>query len=144
MRYRLYLFADDVASYTSLAGIVVNVGFAGLVGWYLLTKALPNMQKENQDAISGQRKDFLAEMAQKRLDFLHDDKERRDSFRDAMNVLTQHCEKEMARRDDSFRVEMTLVTKAMNDMREVLEEVRDSLRDFRARRRLPKPQGDKP
>lgn len=109
--------AVDVNSWTVVISTVVNVGFAGAVGWYLLTRALPKMQA-----------DYLASMKEagdamdKREDRLRADN------RESLKAVVDHCDREMQRRDDAMEKNMNVFTAGMNDVREVLEEVRDALR----------------
>lgn len=124
---------DSSSPWPAAAAIVINAGFAGFVGWYLLTKAGPKLQQDFSQMLKEQRNDFISELSQKRLDFIAEEKSRAESFARVIDSVHAHCEKELSRRDESFRVEMTLVSRAIEDMREVLEEVRDSLHSLRNR-----------
>jgi hypothetical protein len=120
--------ATDLTGVASIVGAVVNVGFAGVVGWYLLTKAIPSMQK-----------DFKEELNKERQHSENMDTRRRDEHKDALIVVTKHCETESARRDAAFEQYSGLVTAALNDNREVLEQVRDVLRWLKSNVEKPPP-----
>lgn len=49
---------------------IVNIGFSAIVGWYLLTKAIPNMQQKFSEDMEKQRHDFTEDMNEQRQDFL--------------------------------------------------------------------------
>lgn len=112
------VWADaSVGDWTSIIGTVANIGFSALVGWYLLTKALPKMQD-----------DFLRSLKDQREHFDTTETQRRSEHKDALHAVIQHCERESLRHADVLKVEMSLVTSAIKDQREVMEDVRDALR----------------
>jgi hypothetical protein len=110
----------DMSSWAGLAGSIVNLGFAGLVGWYLLTKALPKMQET-----------FSNELAKQRLEAVNSENVRRQEARDALKQVIDHCEREMSRKDAAIAKELSEATKVMEDVRMVMEEVRDVNREVR-------------
>ena len=116
----IILANQDVTSWASVISIVVNVGFAGLVGWYLLTKAIPKMQQDFRDELKSQRGDF-DQWA----------KDRRAEDRDQLKQVIDHCERELVRADQAMKQLSTENFKVIDDNRIVLEEVRDVLRDVR-------------
>lgn len=146
------MFAQQVADATSTAaawagviGPIVNIGFAAVVAWYLLSKAIPKMQAEhaasfekqqaaNAKGMEDQRKDFLAEIQQKRTDTLAEKREAREEYKLALKAVTDHCKEEASRRDDTFRVEMAQVTGALKDFIEMGEELRNEIRALREQR----------
>lgn len=99
---------------------VANMGFAALVGWYLLTKAIPAMQDTYRVEMRDARTHWDAESEKRRLD-----------GRETLAMVMRHCESEMGRRDEAMKVEMGLNRMAMKDVSEVLEEVRDMLREVK-------------
>lgn len=114
---------------------IVNIGFSGVVAWYLLTKALPKMQEAFLADIEkiSQRYDAREEEGKKESERREGD--RRSEAREAIKVVIEHCDKESMRHDDVLKVNLNLVTQAVSDQREVLEEVRDVLRDFRSEKK---------
>jgi hypothetical protein len=139
----------------SWVAMAVNTGFAGLVGWYLLTKALPKMQDNYLQSIERMQGSAATAQKEQREQYLASTKESREQFignlenyrvwfdaresrvqseaKGALNAVIQHCEREAARRDETQKAEMGLVNAALRDVREVLEELRDDRRRDRQR-----------
>lgn len=130
---------ETVGAWAGVVATVANLGFAGVVAWFLLTKALPKMQREFADALSRQRDSFLESLDRQHASFGEREKERREDGKAALTTVVAHCERESARHAEVVKVEMGLVTAAMRDQREVLEEVRDVLRVAGGRGRRPQP-----
>lgn len=84
--------AGDVNTWAAVLSSVVQVGFSGLVGWYLLTKAIPKMQDQ-----------FLAEQKAARSDFDAFGKEARDAYLEHQSRQRQDHEAGMARQRADFR-----------------------------------------
>jgi hypothetical protein len=102
----IFAVDNDVGTWAGLAGNLVNIGFAAIVGWYLLTRALPAMQQAAQEEQGRQRKDHLEE--QGRL---------RQEFREALKAVTDHCDREMDRRD-----------RVMGEFAKIMEELKQAVR----------------
>ncbi len=113
----MLLGQGEVAAWTGIIGTVANIGFSGLVGWYLLTKGIPKIQEEFSKALENQQAHFDKT-----------EQQRRDENAKALQAVVQHCESESKRRDDIARYEMAIVNKSIVDVGEVMEEVRDELR----------------
>lgn len=160
----------EITGWASLVSSVVSGGFAGVVAWYLLTKALPRIaekQEQAQDAFSktlqSQQAAFTATLEKQRATFEQAIKEQQERFerRDEMRrvddkagleAVLEHCERESERRAEIHKVEMGLVKQQLQDVGTSLEEVRGGLDDVRAglddlgarRRRRQRPPGPPP
>lgn len=126
----------DTATAVPLVSLMVNMGFSALVAWYLLTKAGPKMQKDFVDGLQAQRD---------RYDKL--DSRRTIDAKEALDTVIKHCERETERLTLSAKEEAAEVTMTLKDLRYVLEELRDQLKDIYKSRKLPstnamKRQGD--
>ncbi len=110
----------DTNQWASIAGAVVNVGFSVVVGWYLLTKALPQMQSDFVKALSEQRSE-LSGM----------EKDRRTEGKEALAAVLAHCERESVRHAALLKEQAVEHAEAIKDNRETMEEVRDALKDVR-------------
>lgn len=127
------------ASATGVVGAVINVGFSALVGWYLLTKALPRIHEEHTQAQNTARGDFLASMREHR-DAFHieikairehaDIREQRHTgeTKATLAQILAHCERELARRDEAMRAEMGVINNTLRNLLEAIEEWRDERR----------------
>ena len=60
------LFAEGSPDYTSLLTGATNILFSCVVGWYLLTKAIPAMQEKFAAALKEQREDFSGLLAREK------------------------------------------------------------------------------
>lgn len=60
---------DNPAAWLPVLTAIANIGFSAVVGWYLLTKAIPDMQRKFSEDMDKQRKDFGDALAQQRADF---------------------------------------------------------------------------
>ncbi len=58
----------DGISGTAIASMVINAGFAALVAWYLLSKAIPDMQKQHSASLAEQRKEYALSLSEQRKD----------------------------------------------------------------------------
>jgi hypothetical protein len=126
----------DTNTAVPLVTLIINMGFSALVAWYLLTKAGPKMQKDFIDGLQAQRD---------RYDKL--DSRRTIDAKEALEIVIKHCEKEAERHAQTTKEEAAEVTMTLKDLRYVLEEMRDQLKDMSKGRRLPttnatKRQGD--
>lgn len=95
---------------------LINLGFSGVVAWYLLTKALPKIQ----DA-------YLAEIKEMRTHSDTREEKAATEHKKALDVVLEHCEKENVRHDEAKKVEMAIMTKAMEDNGLVMEQTRTVL-----------------
>ncbi len=112
--------ASDSSNWMALVGNLVNIGFSAVVGWYLLTKALPEMQK-----------DFRAELQLQRIETSTREKGRIDADREALKMVIDHCEREAIRSAQLLKEEISNNSKVIEDTRNVLEEVRDALHEIK-------------
>jgi hypothetical protein len=93
----------------SMLSVIVNLGFAALVGWYLLTRALPRLQDEFRSDLKAKREEFSIATREARADFKEALLESRAGFRDALASVLNHCEREQAQRDVTFAKELELL-----------------------------------
>lgn len=137
------LIGQNEANWIGLLSSAVNVGFSVVVGIYLLTKAIPQMQADHSKALTAEREAFLGELRQKRADFigeikaikaefLAEEKDRRADYKETVKSILDHCIRENSHRDEMVKNEMQAVVGALREQGEVMEEVRDVLRDIRA------------
>jgi hypothetical protein len=103
-------------NWVNLVGNLSNIGFAVLVGWYLLTRAIPKMQE-----------DFRAEMRLNRDDAAAVIRDNRAENKESLRTVLEHCEKESQRVTAEIATDLGLVQKGLADNVEVLESVRDNL-----------------
>lgn len=129
------LFAQAAAetNWGAFVGLVVNAGFAGLVGWYLLTKALPKLQESFLSSLAAERKDFLAEVKEVRDLAKGDDAIRRADHKATLDAVLAHCEREAARQTEVVKNSVAEVAKVTEATRHRLQEVIDSQRELRER-----------
>lgn len=136
----------ELAGWASLVGSIVNIGFAAVVGWYLLTKAIPKMQEdfrgEQKATREGSEKTVLDTRAEHREQIKGLATEHKETIlaiqaankesiqaiqtnnKESVKAVLDHCEREAKRRDETFHSEMSLVAKSLTDQGEILEEVR--------------------
>lgn len=146
----------EAVAITGIVGAVANVGFAGVVGWYLLTRALPKMQDNYLQSI--ERQQVVANVSQQtqREQYLSSTKEQREQFignleayrtwfdaretrgqaeaKSALTAVIGHCEREAQRRDETYKAEMGVINQTLRNLMEVLEELRDERRMAREAR----------
>lgn len=110
----MLLFADgDVSGWASVGALMLNIGFSGVVAWYLLTKAMPKMQDQFIAAIDKQQDKFDRVLS-----------EQRSSDEKSIQAVIAHCDKESSRRDELFRIEINNLTKSVEDLGKLLDQVR--------------------
>ncbi len=114
-------------SLTAFGSLLVNAGFAGFVGWYLLTKALPAIVDKYTLALGEQQKGFASSLKDQQTAFDLRDSLRRSDAKDQLAMVLRHCESENHRRDDLSATQMEAFAKCLSDNREVMEEVREAL-----------------
>ena len=135
------LFAEgEVSGWAGLIGSVVNVGFAAAVGWYLLSKALPEMQQKNDEAQKEQRKDFRDGIKDQRDEFkatlaaMEVAAGRREErgiqeAKHSLDAVLKHCQDEndrrdihMIARDEAMRKELSLLNETVRELTTLIEE----------------------
>jgi hypothetical protein len=107
---------------------IINVGFAVVVGAYLLTKAIPKMQDDHSKAIAEQRNAFIKEISSIRKESQEDSRNQRIEFKESLKVIADHCERENERRDKVLQIELSSLTRAMEAQSIIMEDLRDHLR----------------
>lgn len=112
------VLGDALGDWGSIITSIVNMGFAALVAWYLLTKAFPKMLESFREELRVMREHYEGQDGKRSLE-----------HKESLEVVIEHCEKEGERRDMTMRTELGLVHSAMKDTREVLEELRDVIKD---------------
>lgn len=137
----MLLGETDAGAWAGVISTVASGGFAGVVAWWLLTRALPKMQAEFKSALMAQQVTFeraLAMQAEK-----HDRAEevRRTDGKAGLDAVLEHCERESQRRDERHQADLAIVQKQLQGHGEILEEVRDRLLERDARRRRQAPPG---
>src|SRR6185437_9690167 len=95
----------DANTWAGLFGSMVNLGFAALVGWYLLTKAIPQMHSEFTRALSDQRASHEAREQRAQAQAKAD-----------MQAVLEHCERESQRREESQKAEGDMIRCALQDL----------------------------
>lgn len=76
------LFADEATTWTAaIGGTITSAGFAGVVAWYLLTKAIPRMQDKFDASLVAQQTLF-----EKALDKVMDRHDKLNAERDAREI----------------------------------------------------------
>jgi len=134
----LFSQTDSMQGWSSLVGTVVNIGFAGVVGWYLLTQALPQIQDKAAQYAKEQKDSFLKEIAEKRTDFLTElramreqfrleETARREEHRKALALVTEHCERESQRRDEMLRCELDALNSTLQGLSSAVEEMKEAI-----------------
>src|SRR5258706_6546118 len=94
------LFAEgaEVMGWSALIGSLVQLGFSAIVGWYLLTKAIPKMQdqflaeqkaarEKHEEGQKEARATYADSQRLQRLDYQSGLKEQREEFRQALAML---------------------------------------------------------
>lgn len=147
----LFAEGEAAAGWASLLGSAVNVGFAVAVGWYLLSKAIPEMQRKNDEAQKEARTLYAESQRLQRLDYQAGLKEQREEFRAALGILEasatrredrgtadakealdmvlKHCQQENERRDEhaaardeAMRKELALLNETVRELTTLIEE----------------------
>lgn len=133
------LFAQDSGNLTGtwvgLGGSVLNIGFAAVVGWYLLTKALPHMQEQYLASQREQREAFMAEINHARRFFDEREVRNQTEAKAALNAVIASHERESHRRDELLRTELATIHQALRQQMEAFEEFRERDRDREERNR---------
>lgn len=101
------------AGWNSVIANVVNIGFSALVGWYLLTQAMPRMLKEFGEELRNQRKELSDLYNVLRAD-----------SKESLGVVVAHCEKEAARNSELLAREIGSMGDIIRDNQQTMEEVR--------------------
>lgn len=56
-------------NYTNLINNTTNIIFSVIVAWYLMAKAIPNLQESFSKDLKSQRDDFIGALKEERVDF---------------------------------------------------------------------------
>lgn len=98
---------------SALITSIVNVGFAAVAAWFLLTRALPKIHEI-----------FLAEIGAQRKAYSDEVKEIRREAREALAVVVAHCEKEIAKMDQILHSDLSDLTKCVTDIGNTVDEIK--------------------
>lgn len=79
------------ANYTAIVTSVANIGFSGIVAWYLLTRALPAVIAEMRVTLKEQREDFKL--------VLQNEKE---NAKATLEIVAENIAAGVARRDEKL------------------------------------------
>jgi len=134
---------SDAGTWTSIGATVANAGFAAFVAWYLLTKVLPKVLEQSE-----RRLEALQDKAERHLTATQEKYDlalaaQRQDNRASLESVIAHCERD----GRAARVEVANLAREVQNQGEVLEEVRDALRELNAGRRRrgqPPPKGEGP
>ena len=138
------LFADTSGIPDNIAPWATT-GLAGLILAWLFFWHLPSKDKQLADLLAGKDKQVgdqatskdkqIGDLIAARDSMVRElivnttaaDKERRSDFRTALDLVVGHCEKESSKRDDAMKVGLDEHSKALCDLRETMEQMRDAL-----------------
>jgi len=118
-----------MSEWSSIISPIIQLGFSVVVCWYLLSKAIPKMQEDQDKARDIQRLDFINALKDVKTTFENREIRAHDVAKDALETVVKHCEKESILRSEVLKIELGQVVHAINDQRNVLEEVRDALQN---------------
>ena len=135
----------DMGSWSGVVSSVISAGFAAVVAWYLLTKALPKMADRQEDTIREQRTAFqtvlineqqIFERVMQTMQDKYDRREeqRRSEDRAALETVLMHCHDEAVRSAALHKIELSSMQRELQDHGEILEDVRDRLLERDARK----------
>lgn len=136
----------DLSSWANVGGTVLSGGFAGVLTWWLLTRALPKMQDDFRSSLKDQQTEFRSALRElqsesraslKELQDKHDRGEelRRAEGKAGLDSVLEHCERENERRDVRHKADMELMLRQVNQNSEILEELRVTFLERVKRRR---------
>lgn len=119
--YMLLAQSSEAVAWTSVVASIVQLGFAALVAWYLITRTLPSvvdtfsklLREEREIAMAAELRRETGSKERLAL-MLADNKE-------ALARVLEHCERETARRDQIMSAEMSTINRTMMDVGEALE-----------------------
>jgi hypothetical protein len=133
----LILLAEVTTPLDALGGAPawVGTGLLGSVLGWLLFLHLPNKDKqiagliESRDAaMKGLAADYRASLMELTNRFIETDKERRDDYKQSLQVVVNHCEKETAMTNDAIRKDLGEMSSLAASLRQLVDELRAELR----------------
>jgi hypothetical protein len=133
----LILLAEVTAPLDALGGAPawVGTGLLGSVLGWLLFLHLPNKDKqiagliESRDAaMKALAADYRASLMDLTNRFIETDKERRDDYKQSLQVVVNHCEKETAMTNDAIRKDLGEMSSLAASLRQLVDELRAELR----------------
>ncbi len=86
------------------------------------------MQEQFGHSLKEQRDDMEVRYSEKRAEYLADSKDQRVQYKDALAIVVAHCERESTRSTDVLKIEVSQLTRAVDDVCKTLDEVRDAMR----------------
>lgn len=119
------------ADWSNALPSAANIVFSAVVAWYLLTKAIPKQQEESSKSAEKQQQSFKEALKDLQASFDRRDGERKSDHKEALTAVLSHCEREVALRDQRQKTESEMVNRTITNNIEVLEEVRDALRELK-------------
>jgi hypothetical protein len=133
----LIILAEVTTPLDALGGAPawVGTGLLGSVLGWLLFLHLPNKDKqiagliESRDAaMKALAADYRASLMDLTNRFIETDKERRDDYKQSLQVVVNHCEKETAMTNDAIRKDLGEMSSLAASLRQLVEELRAELR----------------
>jgi hypothetical protein len=133
----LVLLAEVTTPLDTLGGAPawVGTGLLGSVLGWLLFIHLPNKDKqiagliESRDAaVKALAADYRASLLELTNRFIETDKERRADYKESLQVVVSHCEKETTTNGEALRKDLTELSGLMGTIRQFVEEVRNEFR----------------
>jgi hypothetical protein len=107
---------------------------SGVLGW-LLFWHLPNKDKqitgliESRDAaVKSLAADYRASLLELTNRFIETDKERRSDYKESLQVVVAHCEKETTMNGEMLRKDMGELSGLMGSVRQLVDELRAEIR----------------
>jgi hypothetical protein len=133
----LILLAEVTTPLDALGGAPawVGTGLLGSVLGWLLFLHLPNKDKqiagliESRDAaMKALAADYRASLMDLTNRFIETDKERRDDYKQSLQVVVNHCEKETAMTNDAIRKDLGEMSSLAASLRQLVDELRAEIR----------------
>lgn len=132
----MWLLADGATSVTDVltggAGWVGTGLLGSVLGW-IFFKHLPDKDKQveslitSRDALVERQAQRVENTLKEQVEFMaKTDRERREDFRAALDVVVNHCRQETSMQRDMISKDMQEVTAAVVDLRGALEELRST------------------
>src|SRR5438132_14432051 len=115
----------QASDYAAVVAALTNIGFSAAVAIYMIVYGLPKLQATFEKAILDERERADARELRKEVIAREEIQLLAADSKDKLAEVLRHCEREAARRD----VTLLVVDKSLVNVGEVLEEVRDELRE---------------